>query len=400
MPPSTVNVQRPISGTDLLKAKLPKIDPPSNDYHAIAANTTSTKDIDPPVGLVAITPDDLPNAEEDKRMAKPLETMYVRLATEESHVLNTEGDVERVTHLYLLHEINQILEEYVSICYPSKRLLCNSQSTEGNARTDIVWTIGGVGILVLELKRCNVIRKSDWTKFIIKVDTNIADKEKFVKSRMQAFNASADQDREHTNYFPLTQQAVKYHRSHKAPVVLLFDWVTMILLDFMPNGKEWNNEANPARVFFSTDGRGGAGTKDERQVTFLDAASRTAFALTYEPALEMNPSKIKTAPVDWYESYGSSPTAIASDAMPAFRESSTSQAQPSLKPLQPSTLLLSHRKLYFWVVSSDISSLYLKLSSQLLRAPSSTSMNRAVAPMRASFARASANGSGRPAFNS
>ncbi|KAJ7205888.1 hypothetical protein C8J57DRAFT_1404961 [Mycena rebaudengoi] len=276
MPPPAAKVQTPISGSDLLKAQLPKIDPPSKDYYPITASAPSTEEIDPLAGLVAIAPDDLPNVEEDNIMAKALESMHVRLATEESHVLKTEGDVERVTHLYLLHEINQIMEEYLSIRYPRQRFLCCSQSTEDRARTDIIWTIGEQTILVLEMKRCNVIRKDDWTKFIIKVDPNIAsadDKKKVVKSRMQALNAKAGDSADlprglRTNYFPLTQQAVKYNNTHAAPVVLLFDWVTMILLDFMPNGEEWSDETNPAEVFFSTDGRGSAGTKEDRQVTF------------------------------------------------------------------------------------------------------------------------------------
>ncbi|KAJ6479878.1 hypothetical protein C8R47DRAFT_1218812 [Mycena vitilis] len=260
-----------VSGNEILKHRMPPssiIEVLGRDYHRISASAPSTADLDPPITYVAIRSHELGALMENKVMKQILEEKtFVELETEKSHRLATEADVERVTHLYLIHETNKIMEAYVKAEFPGKRLRCLSQVTADRSRTDLLWKIGRITIFVLEMKRCNVVRKDDWTKHVIKVPediTDTAEKMQFVQAEAAEQMKKSWNFRDKTNRIPLSQQAVKYHEN-KAPVVLLFDWLEMIMLDFCPNGQEYNDETNPVGFFHSADGRGNINSKAERE---------------------------------------------------------------------------------------------------------------------------------------
>ncbi|KAJ6479885.1 hypothetical protein C8R47DRAFT_1285108 [Mycena vitilis] len=270
----------PMTGKKLLKSRLldparssveKLIHPANTKYYAMAAIDISITDTqrDAPSIFAEITKEALTKVMKDKAMAEILKQVFVPLEREQSHVLDTEGDVERVTHLYLLHETNQMMEAYVATALPGHRLLCRSQVTQDRARTDIVWTARHISneedeitIFVLELKRCNVIKRKEWSAQVIKLPQDSTREERrdaISKEGQSKIEKAFDQGSTKAaqpNRIPLSHQAVKYVISHGAPVVLLFDWESMILLNFKPNGETFDDDSNPAGFFFAKDEKG------------------------------------------------------------------------------------------------------------------------------------------------
>ncbi|KAK7040539.1 hypothetical protein R3P38DRAFT_3261116 [Favolaschia claudopus] len=212
------------------------------------------------------------------------------IKVEPGQVLLTEADVERAAHLYLIHNINLIFQAYLDELFPgqNKRIVLNGQLTIGPARTDLTWSIDKIIILAMEVKNWSVqvlylncrqntfliydssraLAKKDWTPFTFHLPPKartLLQRVKDIKAETIVLNQkyknydAADP----TNRLVLSRQGAKYNRTHCAPVVLLFDWLNMILLDFepdtapefKPHRNEWqySNEFAPVEILFAQD---------------------------------------------------------------------------------------------------------------------------------------------------
>ncbi|KAJ6479887.1 hypothetical protein C8R47DRAFT_1198044 [Mycena vitilis] len=263
-----------ISGNTLISSRLPGLEIAAlrkeEKFYTVGASSETTKLEVAPAILVPISSDELSGYMEHEKLKEALGQERQRTAVEKSHILDTEGDVERATHLYLVHGIDLIMQDYVHKNYGKQiTVICSSQVTKDNARTDILWKIGEKTVLVLEMKRCSpgdshVIMEEHWSPIILRetVDPNITDptekKDALVKLITQERESLNDDAIMLTdNALPLAKQAAKYSRTHNAPVVLLFDWQKLILLDLPAKAKKDNFTAqNPARIFFSEEGLG------------------------------------------------------------------------------------------------------------------------------------------------
>ncbi|KAJ6479880.1 hypothetical protein C8R47DRAFT_1322533 [Mycena vitilis] len=256
-----------ISGTALLSSLLPDLEiSPVRDgkgFYEAKHSSDKTEDEVAPAVLATIPSDELSEHIGEKELRKALERQRLAMEVEDSHCLVTEGDVERATHLYLIHSINLIMQEYVRKKYGKEVIICSSQVQVDDTRTDILWKVGEKTILVLEMKRCHVIVKEHWSPVIVQaapVDvTDPAGKQaallNLMTSKLSVLAITGD---ELTDNAPtLAKQAIKYSRTHNTPVVLLFDWQKLILLDLPAKAKKDNFTAqDPARIFFSEEGLG------------------------------------------------------------------------------------------------------------------------------------------------
>ena len=77
---------------------------------------------------------------------------YDRVFVEGTHEIRTGGDIERITHLYITHGVNLILQNVVAALPGAPVLRCQSQATVAKGRFDMSWTVGGNVVFVLELK--------------------------------------------------------------------------------------------------------------------------------------------------------------------------------------------------------------------------------------------------------
>ncbi|KAK0440496.1 hypothetical protein EV421DRAFT_1815371 [Armillaria borealis] len=167
-----------------------------------------------------------------------------RMLTEQSHHLITEGDVERASALYLLHDVNLIIENYLvnQLGLPALTIECLAQSTGGRSRPDIKYMVGNVVVLIVEFKNVNTLHDNDWTYSALVRNGRTA--KDIVKGlRRDAKTALTG------NAVILSQQAVKY--SESCPIIVLCNYQNMIVLDFAPGQRPFHNENNPVQYFFS-----------------------------------------------------------------------------------------------------------------------------------------------------
>ncbi|KAJ7159942.1 hypothetical protein C8R43DRAFT_1177520 [Mycena crocata] len=268
-----------ISGHTLIQLPLPSglaATIPYEGYRpAGGGGAGSSQRHEPPTVFVSIDETKLHGLIADSKVQEALDVLHPVVSVEAGHILATEADVERAAHVYLLHDVNKIIQDYLDFEFGAgvKTLVCNSQATEHSARTDTSWSIDGRTILVLEAKKCRTILESDWTPHILslRLPPNCdlttraalitAAAQERVNTHFEGF-ASTESD----NHIQLGKQAVMYNVTHKAPVVLLFDWLGMILLDFQPDTKEdnipdasdatWNDERRPVEILISDESTG------------------------------------------------------------------------------------------------------------------------------------------------
>lgn len=76
------------------------------------------------------------------------------ISTEEGHHLVNEGDIERASALYLLHPINVILGKGLLplLKIPTEVFKCIGQYTMDSSRPDILYTVNGIPVLIVEYK--------------------------------------------------------------------------------------------------------------------------------------------------------------------------------------------------------------------------------------------------------
>jgi len=168
------------------------------------------------------------------------------VTTEASHSLESEGDVERASALYLIHDICIILEKalFPVLGIQEDQFKCVGQSTDGRSRTDIKFVVNGKTVLILEFKKTNTLVEADWVNGALVTERRSAQQ---IIGGMPLGNRTALQG----NAGVISQQARKY--SDKCPVVVIFNYQHMIVLDFAPAGEPFNDRTNPVQFHFSSD---------------------------------------------------------------------------------------------------------------------------------------------------
>ncbi|KAK6991844.1 hypothetical protein R3P38DRAFT_2803537 [Favolaschia claudopus] len=272
------SISRQITGNKFLSESFPSQLANSIDrqgYLALGEGAYSTEIIDEPVVYAPVDEDQLDGLmEDDIHLQSALEEFFNPTVLEPGeHVLATEADVERAAHSHLIHGIVIIFQGYLDKRFPGqgKRLLCGSQVQRRSGRTDESWSVDGINIAVLEVKNCEALRKSDWTPYILPIQLapryTLSDKadeiyDKSSKAQGDDFKAqSRESDR--TNRVVLSKQTTKYTKTHRTPVVVLFDWLTMILFDFEPkmaeehkpdwSAEQWSDDWFPVEILFARD---------------------------------------------------------------------------------------------------------------------------------------------------
>lgn len=108
----------------------------------------------------------------------------------------------------------------------------------------------------------NALRESDWTPAVVTA-------QRPASVIIQSIPTGGRTALEH-NAGVLSQQAAKY--AAICPVVVLFDWRSMVLLDLRPNNQaNWNDLTNPVQYMF-TNGQTNAGGTIWTHRKFLLAA--------------------------------------------------------------------------------------------------------------------------------
>ena len=108
----------------------------------------------------------------------------------------------------------------------------------------------------------NAIRESDWTPAVVTATHTAND----IINSIPPGGRTALQ----YNAGVLSQQAAKY--AAICPVVVLFDWKSMVLLDLRPNNQQnWDDRTNPVQYMF-TNGQTSAGGTIWTHRKFLLAA--------------------------------------------------------------------------------------------------------------------------------
>ncbi|KAJ7205890.1 hypothetical protein C8J57DRAFT_1258647 [Mycena rebaudengoi] len=262
-----------ISGNDLLSETLPDLEiaplDPGKKFFKVGSSSPTTDIQTPPAVFISIPPSELSDCLKDTALTKILAIVKPSVQVEGSHFLATEGDVERATHLYFLHAINLIMQQYVREAYGKNLIVtCSSQVTAKSGRIDVMWKIGDQTILILEIKRCHVIVMDHWSLAIVpQVDAKITKPDKKVAADVEADILGAKMGSLSIsglihNALPLAKQATKYSSTHAGPIVLLFDWQKLIMLDLKPDAAKasWDDDDNPARIFLSQEGDESSGT--------------------------------------------------------------------------------------------------------------------------------------------
>ncbi|KAJ7235018.1 hypothetical protein B0H12DRAFT_1222740 [Mycena haematopus] len=266
-----------ISGKDLLSQTLPDLEITPLDhgkefYKVKSSSPTTDKQIAPAV-FISIPASELSDCLKDTTLTNILAIVKPSIQVERSHLLATEGDVERAAHLYFLHSVNLIMQQYVRDAYKKDLIVtCSSQVTAKSGRIDVMWKIGDQTILILEIKRCHVIAIDHWSPAIVQANTgtlNARDRSGAVRLR--------------GNAMPLAKQATKYTSTHAGTIVLLFDWQKLIMLDLKPDAAKasWDDDTNPARIFFSQEGVKSPGTCEWTHRKVLLAAFLLALKKVY-----------------------------------------------------------------------------------------------------------------------
>ncbi|KAK0440494.1 hypothetical protein EV421DRAFT_1737162 [Armillaria borealis] len=163
---------------------------------------------------------------------------------ETSHNLVTEGDVVRASALYLLHDVNLIIENYFinHLNIQALAIECIGESSDGHSRPDIKYMVGGRAVLIVEFKNINTLDDNDWTRH------SLITRDHSPQYLLQRLPPGA-QTTLRGNASILVKQAAKY--SDTCPLIVLFNYQNMVVLDFRPNGQPFHDVDNPVQYFFS-----------------------------------------------------------------------------------------------------------------------------------------------------
>ena len=124
-------------------------------YQPVSSSGHSTSIARPPKTLVAFPANTFQNCLQSPALQHALQTQLSAVSVESSHDLATEGDIERAGALYLVHDVNLIIENGLlpRLNIQVNQFSCVGQSTSGTSRPDIKFVVGNRTVLILEYKR-------------------------------------------------------------------------------------------------------------------------------------------------------------------------------------------------------------------------------------------------------
>jgi len=174
-----------------------------------------------------------------------LQVQLNAVETESSHDLATEGDIERAGALYLIHNVNLVIEKGLLPCLniPVAQFFCVGQSTSGTSRPDIKFVAQNKTVLILEYKRTNSLRDSDWTDKALVTPNRTA--QQVIDSIPHGVQTALLD-----NAAIISKQASKY--SAQCGLIIVCNYQNIIVLDFTPGNTAYNDLTNPVNYLFSS----------------------------------------------------------------------------------------------------------------------------------------------------
>lgn len=144
-----------LTGTQSIALHLPALrGSAAGPYQTVSPSGHSTSNTNPPKTLVAFDPNTFQHLQ-SPALQHALQVQLNPVETEASHNLATEGDIERAGALYLVHDVNLIVEKGLlpQLHIPVAQFQCVGQSTSGSSRPDIKFVVQNRTVLILEYKR-------------------------------------------------------------------------------------------------------------------------------------------------------------------------------------------------------------------------------------------------------
>ncbi|KAK0450282.1 uncharacterized protein EV420DRAFT_745836 [Desarmillaria tabescens] len=235
------------SGTQAINLALPPIRGSTpGPYSVVQTSGHSTSIARAPKTLVPFPGDAFTNCLQSPTLLHSLQIQVLPITTERSHNLATEGDIERAAAIYLLHDVNLIIEDLLinRLHINPAAVECLGQSTTGTSRPDIKYVVNGRTILIVEYKHTDSLRDNDWTEFALVRPNRTAQQ---IINSIPAGVQTALRD----NAAIISKQASKY--SSQCGLVVLCNYQNMIVLDFTPghNNARWNDLTDPVKYYFS-----------------------------------------------------------------------------------------------------------------------------------------------------
>ncbi|WEW61551.1 hypothetical protein PRK78_007041 [Emydomyces testavorans] len=222
---------------------VPTVEVKESDYRTVTSTATSTALMDPIFALwngdrkslLDLAKWALNSASKSKHVHLPMPQL------EDTHRLDKEADIVRLSALQLIHPVNVVV---TALMPAGITLRCLSEaSSQGNlARTDLKWLWeteeASSVVAVLEYKNTNVIRFSDWKPAIVTPESASEAMFKFWKEKSDTLLKE--------NGILLSKQITKYKT--ECSDIALFDWEKMIIFDFGDVNEDARNPRLPKVV--------------------------------------------------------------------------------------------------------------------------------------------------------
>ena len=146
------------TGADSIAAALPPVcGSAPGQYQTISSSGHSTSNAFAPKTITAFPENTFQLCLQSAALQKALLVQLHIVETESSHKLDTEGDIERAAAIYLVHDVNLIIEKGLLplLACPNipVQFHCLGQSTTGLSRPDIKFVVNNKTVLILEYKR-------------------------------------------------------------------------------------------------------------------------------------------------------------------------------------------------------------------------------------------------------
>jgi len=144
------------TGTQSIAQHLPQVRGTTpGAYVKVGPNGHSTNIAKAPKTIIAFAANTFQHCLQSPALLQALKVQLNTVDTEASHSLLTEGDIERAGALYLVHDVNLIVEKGLlpQLHIAVDHFLCVGQSTTGSSRPDIKFVVNDKTVLILEYKR-------------------------------------------------------------------------------------------------------------------------------------------------------------------------------------------------------------------------------------------------------
>jgi len=143
------------TGTQSIAQQLPQVrGAAAGSYESVGPSGHSTSVTHAPKTIINFAANFFQNCLQSPALQLALQGQLNNVGTESSHNLATEGDIERAGALYLVHDVNLIIESLLPLInIPVAQFYCIGQSTSGTSRPDIKFVVQNRTVLVLEYKR-------------------------------------------------------------------------------------------------------------------------------------------------------------------------------------------------------------------------------------------------------